>query len=188
MFTKNSYYLLVLIIAVILSGSNFLPESKPAARKLSDKEVAALRSDIKYELAKVYTAQTAFKLDHQRYTTDLILLGWSANKKRINYKLGFIEASGPSEIKSEDPNRMDTDEFVSFSEEDDGTIRYEHSIEDVDLSKYQAFCKKKCTADENGFEAILVLHLEGHVSEDVWLINENKEIFHVLDGVTGLQF
>ena len=153
-------------------------------------EIQDERSSFKLNLSALYTAEASFVSDYQRYSTDLVYMGWSPSSL-MKFKVGFLKRFDPDELQgndynAEDPERMNTDQYLSEpAEEGAEPYQYSKSAESINLHDYAKYCRMGCTAGKKFFEVILVAQFEGNSFQDVWLINHKKEIRHVVDGVTG---
>lgn len=149
----------------------------------------SLRSEAKLNLATIYTAQKSFFSEYQRYSTDLIYVGWAPNVARMNFKLGFLHQLRPknlimSEGTAEDPSRMDSDEFLQTPFSDSGDrYHYSKAAESISLFDYEKFCRQRCTADAESFEVLVVFPLGDSGRVDVWSITDKKELRQLWDGV-----
>lgn len=155
------------------------PKVVPVKKDLPE-NIQDIRSKQKLHLAATYTAMKAMYADKNRYSTDLMYMGYGVDSE-IDFKIGFIKPYYPAELETtehsyEDPERMTNDLCI---EGESGTIT--ESANAINLSDYEHLCKKGCTADENGFEIMVVSPLRNG-KHDVWVINEKKEIVQVQDG------
>lgn len=155
----------------------------PTARATVDmKKIENLRSQIKLNLSGIYTAEASMHADYKRYSTDLTFMGMGPGPE-MNFKYGFIHPFRPKDTPEdsplrEDPTRMSTDETLS---EEEGAS-YTPEAEAIDLSQFEKYCRKGCTASETGFEVIIVAPLPNG-DYDVWLIDEEKKIVQVRNGL-----
>ncbi len=155
---------------------------------LTDEQLRERRSEAKMALASFYSGQKAFHAEYKRYSTDLKAIGWRPNEPLIKYKIGFVAAFRPSSYSDseefrEDPTRLDTDSYINDAANELGEVfKYDERVESVRLSDYETYCKKGCTADETGFEILVVMPLGNSGRVDVWSINDQKEIRLISDG------
>ncbi|MES3038891.1 MAG: hypothetical protein V4736_13360 [Bdellovibrionota bacterium] len=159
-------------------------------KKLSAEEINEIRSNAKTALAAVYTSQQAYFAEFGRYTTDLKSLGWTPPKATLDFKLGFLIGSIPPESNAtddlpEETSRMDTDIFIGEEmEETREKYQYDEVTEKIKLQDYARLCPNGCTATQEGFEMLIAVPLGDEQHVDIYLINSEKEIIHVQDGLT----
>lgn len=165
---------------------------KNAAVNFFDKQIVMhKRSHAKYSLSELYTAMKSFKDKHGRYTTDLQVAGFSLRNDKLLSKMGFINPfalNTNNQISGlvEDVTRMNTDYINSLPANAETNKRfYTTDVSQITFRDFEKFCKKRCSADDNGFEAIAIVPL-GENRFDVWLINETKNLTQVQDGMQGL--
>jgi hypothetical protein len=162
---------------------------EPKKELPNEATLKSLRSGAKLNLAMIYTAQKSFFSDFKRYSTDLIYVGWAPNVARMNFKLGFLHQLRPknlimSEGTTEDPSRMDSDEYLQTPFNDSGDrYHYSKAAESISLFDYEKFCRQRCTANADGFEVLVVLPLGDSGRVDVWSITDKKELRQLWDGV-----
>ncbi len=148
------------------------------------------RSHAKYTLSEVYNAMKSFHDKHGRYTTDLELAGLKMRNDKLLSKAGFINPFIPNSGNQingliEDATRINTDYINSLPPTAENSKRfYTTDVNQITFRDYEKFCKKKCTVDDKGFEAIAIVPL-GENRFDVWLINETKSLFQVQAGAEG---
>lgn len=145
------------------------------------------RSHAKYTLSEVYNAMKSFHDKHGRYTTDLELAGFKMTNDKLLGKAGFINPFIPTSENQinglvEDATRINTDYINSLPATAENSKRfYTTEANQITFRDYEKFCKKRCTADDKGFEAIAIVPL-GENRFDVWLITESKAMVQVQDG------
>lgn len=165
-------------------------QSGKSKKILHDDVVSNIRSQLKMNLAALYTGEISFKADYGRYSTDLIFIGWTPEREKMNYKMGFLAEHWPRDIavmdgQQEDPSRMNTDFFVNqFLNDSKTPATYINFASSINLEDYRRFCENSCSAYKNSFEIIIVAKFEND-QEDVWIINQDKNLIHVKDGITG---
>lgn len=168
------------------------PHSTPQLsqqKTLSLEEVEHLRSFAKGSLSAAYTAQRSYMSEFGRFTTDLEGTGWQPIEPIMRFKMGFLEEFIPVTENGhvENPRYMNTDNFVNReagigSNDQPYFFKYSPEAEYINLDHFGRYCRQGCTASERDFEMILVLPL-GEDKHDVWLINSNKQIELVQDGL-----
>jgi Na+-transporting methylmalonyl-CoA/oxaloacetate decarboxylase gamma subunit len=153
----------------------------------SPQDVEELRSKLKSAAAGGYTAQRAFQAEWNRFTSDLVFMGWEPTMPELNYKMGFLGALVADAVdEKEKPQRYSTDAFINEeTDQSSEKIRYTRAAEKINLSDYARYCQQGCVATKDSFELLLVLPLDeqGHV--DVWTINDKKEMKQVVDGTAA---
>ena len=167
-----------------------LPAVAPrsVSRSLPDEAtITQLRSRAKLDLSALYTGQAAFFADHNRYSTDLVFIGWSPSQEQMDFKLGFLTEYRPAKLAvvngtEEDPSRLDSDEFLGG----DDRYRYTSAAEPITLFDYEKFCRRGCTATKDTFEILVILPLGDSGKVDVWSINQDKKLLQLWDGVSGI--
>ena len=159
----------------------------PAAgdEKLSPEAVLKLRSIAKNYLASGYAAQTAIKAEWDRYSSDLIAMGWEPNEPEMNFKFGFLAPLNEKPYDDhEKPERSSTDAFVNQdSESSNQRFRYTSTADKLRLADYSRYCAQGCVATTTGFEWIILVPLDDK-RVDVWTMNEKKELKLAHDGTT----
>lgn len=161
------------------------PKNLSELPPLTEKEVEAIRSDIKVSLSQIYTAEKSFFSEYNRYSTDLNHgAGFRPSDKYRPAKVGFLTSYNPNDLlENEDPRYLDTDSYVNDAELPVGHFVYQPSAQKIVLSDYSRFCEAGCTADAEHFEVIAVAQLVEGNPPDIWIINDKKKIQHVQDGL-----
>ncbi len=152
----------------------------PASKKDVPENINDIRSKQKLHLSAVYTALASIHSDYNRYSTDLLYMGYGDGGE-IDFKIGFIKPYYPAELAStehsyEDPERMTNELGI-----EDSSVTITDRAHAVDLAAFEHLCKKGCTANDKEFELMVVSPL-ANGKHDVWVINEKKEIVQVQDG------
>ncbi len=164
-----------------------IPAPRGVTRSLPDEAtITQLRSRVKLNLSTLYTGQASFFSDYNRYSTDLVFIGWSPSQEKMDFKLGFLNEYRPPRLAvvngtEEDPSRLDSDEFLGG----DDLYQYTQSAEPISLQDYEKFCRRGCTATKTTYEILLILPLGDSGKVDVWSINQDKKLLQLWDGVTG---
>jgi hypothetical protein len=161
---------------------------RPSKSAVPD-HITALRQEIKVALAAAHAGQTAFRIEAERYSSDLRGLGWTPKEAQIPYKLGFISRTDAKEkegFEREDASQFSTDAFIGETANSKG-IRYEYtaSAQKQNLSAFKKFCKHGCVAGKDTFEILAVLPLGQDYGIDVWRIDHHKKLEMVQDGTLG---
>ena len=160
------------------------PAASPA---LADEAtISELRSRAKLNLSALYTAQITFFSEFDRYSTDLVFIGWSPSQSPMDFKIGFLKEFRPAKLvvldgTEEDPSRMDSDEFLGS----DGSFQYTPAAESLKLHDYEKFCRMGCTATQKTFEILVVVPLGNSGKVDLWSITHDKKLRQLWDGVSG---
>ncbi len=141
---------------------------------------------MKLNLSTLYTGQASFFADYNRYSTDLVFIGWSPSQEQMDFKLGFLSEYRPAKLAvvngtEEDPSRLDSDEFLGG----DDRYQYTRAAEPINLHDYEKFCRSGCTATKTSYEILVVLPLGDSGKVDVWSITHDKKLLQLWDGVTG---
>ena len=160
------------------------PTARPALP--DEATITQLRSLAKLNLSALYTAQITFFSEFDRYSTDLVFIGWSPSQSPMDFKIGFLREFRPAKLvvldgTEEDPSRMDSDEFLGS----DGSFQYTSAAETLKLYEYEKFCRLGCTATNKTFEILVVLPLGDSGKVDLWSITHDKKLLQLWDGVTG---
>ena len=160
------------------------PTARPALP--DEATITELRSRAKLNLSALYTAQITFFSEFDRYSTDLVFIGWSPSQSPMDFKIGFLREFRPAKLvvldgTEEDPSRMDSDEFLGS----DGSFQYTPAAEDLKLYDYEKFCRMGCTATSKSFEIIVIVPIGAQGKVDVWSITHDKKLLQLWDGVTG---
>lgn len=158
-------------------------------------EVLQARQEAKGTLSSAYTALKAFQAEYGRYSTDFYALGYEPmqiqQKGVVNFKVGFAKAFYSEELIEneeilENPESMSSDTYmrtpINITSPEREVASYSEPVKKISLDDYQKYCSMGCTATNDSFEIILVRPLEGH-GNDVWIINDKKEIRLVCDGL-----
>ncbi len=160
------------------------PASASPSVVLSEEQIIERRAQLKASLAGLYTAQRAFHAEFDRYSTDLKALGWSPASPDLPAYIGFMRAfDHASEVNLPDgevPGRLSTDAFVGSTSDADRPYRYD-SHSQIAVRELERHCRRGCTASRDRFELISAFNLDADPTLDVWIINESKELVHVVD-------
>lgn len=155
-----------------------------SASRLSPEEIAKRRSAVKASLSAIYTSNASFFAEYNRYTTDLAAAGYMPIEGVLAAKYGFLSAYEPrgGREENENPARHSSDIFLNLQDEDGEPLyKYDDHTKDVDLSQYAKYCRDGCTATDSRFEVVAAFNLDEDDTMDVWIIDSNKEIRHVID-------
>lgn len=152
--------------------------------RLNEEQIIERRAQIKASLAGLYTAQKAFHAEFDRYSTDLMALGWTPASAELPGYIGFTRAfEGAGEVDlpdGEKPERLSTDTFVGVTADGDRPYRYD-SHGQVAVRDLERHCRRGCTASRDRFEMVAAFNLDADPTLDVWIINESKELIHIVD-------
>lgn len=153
-----------------------------------DKDIVQQRRSMaKFGLVSLYGAISATKAEYSRYSTDLILMGYSIEgfsmgQKVIPIKIGFLAPYNPKDlIKNkageiiENPMRLDTDFLMK--EDPEYRFEYHEDIEGVDLAKYRKDCSNGCKVHPEGFEIMAVFPYPNQRGFEIWTMDHNKTIY-----------
>lgn len=163
------------------------PEQKTALRPLSEKEVTERRSAIKSTLFGVYTAEAAYFAEYNRYSSDLGHIGYLPNEGTMKARFGFLAPHIPvgGVQPNEEPDRSTSDTFTSLRDESgDAIYNYDEYSQGASLGKYEQYCQSRCSVQEDTFEMISAVNLDNDETLDVWIIDHNKNLRHVVDDLT----
>lgn len=163
----------------------------PAENPEVPKEVQRLRNEAKASLAGAFSSLRAFHSEYERYSTDFWAIGFKPSaieeKKPLDFKMGFLTQYDPEQpLNSEVPAAMITDTYMRVNENITNPNRdrpsYSDAAKEISLDNYRRYCQMGCTADRDRFEMILVVPV-GEGRNDVWLINDKKELVQACDGL-----
>lgn len=160
------------------------PTATPAPGQLSAEEIATRRSSIKAALSAIYSSNASFYAEYKRYTTDLAAAGYMPTEGVLPAKFGFLTPYEPrgGREDNENPKRISSDIFLNLQDEDGEPLyKYDVHTKDVDLSKFSHFCRDGCTASDTRFEVMAAVNLDEDDTLDIWIIDTDKEIRHVVD-------
>lgn len=158
---------------------------------LTQERIEKIRNMTKATLSMSYTAQKTYFAENKRYSTDLKSIGWSPPEAEMHFKMGFINPYRPPEYRDypglrEEPLRLDTDTFLNETAiESNDIYQYTSETKNIRLSDYERYCRAGCTADDQHFEIMIVVPLDKSGHEDVWIINEKKEMTLVVNGANS---
>jgi hypothetical protein len=129
----------------------------------------AMTAEAKTLLSELHTGEKLFDADHDHFTTDLGSLDLVAECRR--YAIGFVKPSHEADGKTR-PGRMMKD--VS-------------GVSDLSAKKPPASWTKwcpDCTVEAKGFRALAVGNLGTPEQPvwDVWTIDEQRTLKHIVDG------
>lgn len=158
-----------------------LPVKVVPAKKDIVEDIKSIRSKQKLHLSAIYTALKAMHADFKRYSTDLHYMGYRPDTE-IDLKIGFIKPYYPADLETSENSYEDPERMTNVLSADDPAVTITDLADAIDLSSYEHLCKKGCTANEKGFEIMVVSPLQNG-KHDVWVINEKKEIVQVQDGM-----
>ncbi len=152
--------------------------------RLSLEEIAKRRSEVKRVLSSVFTANASYFAEYNRYTTDLTAAGYMPQEGLLPAKFGFLSAYEPrgGREDNENPVRFSSDIFLNLQDEEGEPLyKLDAHSKDVDLSRYAKYCRDGCTASDTRFEVIAAFNLDEDDTLDVWIMDNNKELRHVVD-------
>jgi hypothetical protein len=149
----------------------------------------ARTSEAKVNLAGLYTAETAFHEEYGSYSTDLISVNWQPDGAPI-YLYGFASA-GPlpvtAELKAQlpavDPSRRATDNVHVIRGSGTGPA-YDTSRMHTNGSGFPltaAALPPATFAGKDEFLAGAVGDDDSDPTLDIWTIDQNKNLIHVVD-------
>lgn len=168
-----------------VSNESREPSSAPTmnGNPIDDKLIDIIQGFIKSNLMGLYAAEMSWREEMGRFTTDIKFVGFNVDSHVVAAKFGFLNQFDPESVmEGEHPNLMNTDELVARDVTSDGKeYDYAASAEDVDLNSIKNYCQEGCTATENTFEIIAAANLDDDNTYDVWVINDRKELRHVVD-------
>ena len=156
---------------------------------ISPEQITQLRVLAKSTLANNFTAQMAFFAEYDRYTTDLYAAGYAMPSPQMKFKVGFLEPYNAEKNNGtlsldENPERKDSDSFSGKVETQSGQkYEYDKPSENIDLAQFRHYCEHYCTAQSDYFEMMLAIPLGDAEHVDVWLIDSQKRITLVQDGM-----
>lgn len=138
-------------------------------------------SEIKNQLASLYTAEKAFYAEYNRYSSDLKAIGWLPDPGESDVKVGFAEASTGEAIEGEDPEaRMDSD-YLQQQSIPDASYTYSKWADGLSVKNLSGQCRNGCRASEHRFEIMAVSRTGPQGKPEVWTINDDKEIIKVTE-------
>ncbi len=152
-------------------------------------EIEKIREVSKSTLASIYTAESSYFAEWNRFTTDLKAAGFSNSTRILNTKFGFMHPFRTEDLSEEStgnevPDRTTSDFLLEeIDSQSNERFVYSEQLANLDLSQFEKYCENGCTASSEGFELILVALLGDEKNFDVWLINSKKEIKLIHDGV-----
>ncbi len=155
-----------------------------------DRQIRGIQLAARADLALLQERMDAFRAKNGFFTTDLAALNLDAPKDlKVLYKFGFVTASSTEVEKATalngqavdlDPSRKDLDALKVA----DPKIAIEYSpttrLDQVDFAKMGSYCVD-CTATRTNFKAIAAANLDQDPALDVWTIDEQGNITHVVD-------
>lgn len=149
--------------------------------EMSEEMRQKVYSEIKTQLASLYTAEKAFYAEYNRYSSDLKTIGWLPDPGESNVKVGFVEGSTGEVIEGEDPEaRMDSD-YLQQQAIPDASYTYSKWADGLSLKNLSGQCRNGCRASEHRFEIMAVSRTGPHGQPEVWTINDDKEIIKVTE-------
>lgn len=138
-------------------------------------------SEIKTQLASLYTAEKAFYAEYNRYSSDLKAIGWLPDPGESDVKVGFAEATTGEVIEGEDPEaRMDSD-YLQQQSIPDASYTYSKWADGLSVKNLSGQCRNGCRASEHRFEIMAVSRTGPQGKPEVWTINDDKEIIKVTE-------
>jgi hypothetical protein len=147
------------------------------ARNYGTYQLRAQSSEAKVLLTALYTAEKMFEAEHEFFTTDLgtLELGWEPGSglgpKR--YRLGFVKPSQDPAAPGLAPTQP---QRLLFTE----TGLQEATSKDFPPEASQRCAD--CTASKAHFKAFAVGRLGRAGAPDVWTIDDQHQLEHVVDG------
>ena len=161
------------------------PATSAATTALTPEALEKIRSLAKSSLASGYTAQRAIQAEWDRYTSDLVYIGWEPSGPDVSYKMGFLAAIDAPLFADgrEKPERFTTDAFINRDIVGAEKLRYTPAAERINLNDYARYCERGCIVAPDWFEMLLAIPLDDQGHVDVWTINDKKEMKQVVDGM-----
>jgi hypothetical protein len=156
----------------------------PPLKPLTEVEINERRQTIRATLFGLYTAQAAYFAEYDRYSSDLGHIGYLPAEGTIKARFGFLEPYTPNGglNSNEDPARSSSDAFIGLKDDSGDTIyQYDEYSKPASLAKYERYCDNRCTVTANQFELISAVNLDADETLDVWIIDNRKNIRHVVD-------
>lgn len=153
----------------------------PASIGLDENAIQEIRSQMKASLSEIFTAQKAYHIEKNRYSTDLVALQWSPPQAEMNFKIGFVQAFNGETENSENSRILDSDSFLTEKTQDGDTYTYTATADGIRLADLVRFCQYGCSAEDENFEAIAAANLDNDATLEIWLMNSNKEVIQVTD-------
>lgn len=174
----------------VLESAARNPIAAPTGEILAEEQgletsVVEQRLGLEINLSDFFLAQELYKAENGHYTTDIVASGWAPTEVLMKYKLGFLEASVPMSV-DEITTRQSTDEFLTVNEPaTDAPYLYSPDAQLINLGAYSSLCRRGCTADAQGFELMIAVPLDTQGKADIWLLDSDKQLIHVWDGIRG---
>lgn len=156
----------------------------PPLKPLTELEITERRQIIRAMLLGLYTAQAAYFAEYNRYSSDLGHIGYLPSEGTIKARFGFLEPYTPNGglNSNEDPSRSNSDAFIGLKDDGGDTIyQYDEYSRPASLGKYERYCDNRCTVTADQFELISAVNLDADETLDVWIIDNRKNIRHVVD-------
>lgn len=161
-----------------------LAKTPDTGTRLTQEQIVQRRSATKSALSSAYMSIVAFHAEYDRYTTDLAAAGYMPQEGVMPAKFGFLQPYEPRGGREENevPSRHSSEIFLNLQDDEGQPIySYDKHSKNVDLAKYARFCRDGCSASDTRFELIAAFNLDEDETLDVWIIDQNKEIRHVVD-------
>ena len=140
------------------------------------------RSQIKINLATLYTALVTYKAEYNSFSTDLIVSGYSFPEGGVDHKIpmkfGFISPSTTTNKQLRvNSKRMNTDYHI----ESDPNYKYDYreDVPNINFKSLKKYCEFGCTATKDAFEAIAIFAYPENKGHEIWTINHKKMIRQV---------
>ena len=146
-----------------------------------------IQAAVAVDLNLIYQQERAFHARYGVYTTDLVAL--KAAPPSVLYKFGFVRAASLKALTKAETSPLPADLDNAMKDLDavkaahkDFVIEYSPStkLATFTFDKLSAFCSD-CTATATTFKAIAAANLDDDPILDVWTIDQNGKIQHLID-------
>jgi hypothetical protein len=148
-------------------------------RSLHQRQIAMVQQAVLTDLHLILDKEREFYAKNGFYTTDLKSLGISA--KKVLYKFGFV---APSEVIAErpelNPEIKDLDALKAALPDMPMDFSPLTRLNAIKFDRLTSYCMD-CTATLTRFKAIAAANLDDDPVLDVWTIDEQGAISHVIN-------
>ena len=157
---------------------------------MHERQARGAQTTARADLDLIFRRETDFKTKNGFYTTDLAALSLDMPKQLIVlYKFGFVTPSGDAGKKATslhgdemviDPSRSNLDALKKAMPALEVFQSGMTKLDDFDFSSMASYCTD-CTATADRFKAIAAANLDNDPTLDIWTIDQNGVVTHVVD-------
>ena len=157
---------------------------------MHERQARGAQTTARADLDLIFRRETDFKTKNGFYTTDLAALSLYMPKQlMVLYKFGFVAQTNDAGKKATalsgeeitlDPSRSNLDLLKKALPKLEVFLSGMTKLDDFDFSNMGSYCAD-CTATADRFKAVAAANLDNDPTLDVWTIDQNGVVVHVVD-------